>query len=194
MSHSLSAVDQRDFRLCCKRWSQLGRPCTTSIQLPSKAPWQEASQEARRVLSTITTVVYWQDCADLQDLAVLLHNTACDSVCITPHQGALYKWSIDGWREQIVKAKQTRRLLQRLKLELTGSTVSNRVQLILKTVARHARYPDLQAALAHVVSSITQLRIRESLSEFVNNTSQLSGLKVLAFTLPAELWTVRPHF
>lgn len=190
IAHSLSAVDQRDFRLCCKRWSQLGRLCTTSIRLPSKAPWQEASQKARRVLSTIATVVYWQDCADLQDLAELLHNTACDSVCITPHQGALYKWSMDGWREQIVKATQTRRLLQRLKLELEGSTVCKRVQLILKVVASHARKPDMQTALAAVVSSITQLRIRESLSEFVNNTSQLSSLKVLAFTLPSTPGTI----
>ena len=86
-----------------------------------------------------------------------------------------------------VRAKHMLNLLESVHKGVEGGINSERVELKLNIIANQARtYPGLRSALASMASRVTQLRVVQSLPDFIDNQFLLSGLKVIGFAVPSD--------
>ena len=180
----LSITDRQDCRLVCKRWNELGRAADIQVQLPCTAAWEEVARTARSMCLNGKINVQLNSYRTFSECAELLQNPLCD---VVSDPGVLPMWSLDFRRHNSLRAQEMARLLQALHQGLQGSTSSAKVQLNLTLFASHVRtVPGMKAAVASVASSITQLRVVQSLPDFTDNQLQFTHLKTLAFTLSSN--------
>ena len=140
------------------------------------------------MLSAGTIVVELAGSQNHDHYTQLLNHPLCDLISITASRpGVFSKWSFDFEPETPIKAKQALQWLQTVHQGLQGITSNDKLQLNMKIVGSQARrYPGMRAAIASLGPSILQLRVLQSLPDFVNNHFQLSGLKVLALMTPSS--------
>lgn len=195
IAQNLSYADKKDFRLCCKRCSELSCAVTYRIHLPSEASWEDLSQEVRRVCPASTVVVSLLDSQSCSELSKLLQSTLCDKVYLRRiPQAPIKKWNVKHLSDVPTKAKQSLHHFQKVHQALKTGADNNKIELACKVVASQARrYPGLHAAIASVAPNIRYLHILQSLTDFVDHNFPLSGLKTLAFTMSVRADTVVQH-
>ena len=149
--------------------------------------WEEAAQAAQQVCPNSKIAVVLTGWPNYEEYVDMLRNPQCDVVCVGLNTRGFSKWEMTFRRREIVlKAKTALNSLHNLHQMLLASSSSNKLELIFKLVASQARkFPGLRDAISAVAPSISQLRILESLPDFVDNQLQLTNLRTVAFNLPS---------
>lgn len=176
----LCQADQADFRLVCRSWRD-AYPIQHRVNLRHTADWQTSATQLRQLSQKATIVL---QAADANAVVQLLDFALCDIVILdTRHPGWSSQWTLEPLHYVPDKVKETLQPLQSLQQSLPDHK-RKRLELHLRIRSTQLVSPALRDALEYFSASILHLRVLESLTYFAKQVVPMTGIQVLAFSLP----------
>ncbi|KAL3163054.1 hypothetical protein ABBQ32_009478 [Trebouxia sp. C0010 RCD-2024] len=189
IADKLCRKDQADFRLTCKSW-QDAYPIQHRIVLRQTQDWEDAAKEVRRLCQEAVIVV---QTACVPDLPQLLPSLGCDKVSLDTRPGWASQWSLEPMYYVPDRIKEVLIPLGKV-LDIPKEVLGrDKLELQMRIRSTQAASEALRSALKGLASNIFQLRVLESLTYFSKQIFPLTGIKVLAFSLPYR-WENMPQF
>lgn len=176
-------------RLTCKCWRD-AYPIQHRIVLRQTQDWEDSARQIRRLCQEATIVVHT---ARATDLPQLLPSVDCDKIGLDTRPGWAAQWSLEPMHYVPDRIKEVLVPLRKVMDILKEVPGRDKLELHMRIRSTQAASDIMRAALKDLASNMFQLRVLESLSYFSKQTFPLSGIKVLAFSLPYR-WEMMPQF
>jgi len=177
--------DLAHLRLSCKYWRDKlpANAVSHRVTLQYQSGWEVSAQNIRKLCPAVVVVLAVNNTKDLLSLVV---DPLCDIVSCSPCAENEHMWDLVSDGAVANKATELLQGLSPIQQVLADPRLNKRVELRLRFKAGVVQSEKAQAVIDQVQAAVSELRVTENLTVCAAQVFPMTGLRDLAFLLPAK--------